>query len=131
MIQRIQSLCLFFSGISSLVIIYSAPIFEMDGIFLTLNTEDYQYAKISLLGSAIISIYTIFQFKNRKKQSILTKLARLLILTCIVLIFLKIEENMNVAFGFYFLLIPFLTLLMAGYFIRKDEKLVKSADRIR
>ena len=110
MIQRIQSLCLFFSGISSLVIIYSAPIFEMDGIFFTLNTEDYQYANISLLGSAIISIYTIFQFKNRKKQSILTKLARLLILTCIVLIFFKIEESMNVAFGFYLLLIPFLTL---------------------
>ncbi|MBT5859362.1 MAG: DUF4293 family protein [Flavobacteriales bacterium] len=34
-------------------------------------------------------------------------------------------------YGQFFLLVPFLVLFLSSYFIKKDEKLVRSADRIR
>jgi len=50
----------------------------------------------------------------------------------LVLIFLKIEgDEIRLAYGLFLLLIPYLTLFLAGYFVKKDEKLVKSSDRIR
>ena len=131
MLQRVQSLCLFSSGIISLLILVYPPILELNGIVFVLKDFNNLIPPGSLLFSAVLSIYTIFQYRRRKLQMILTKLARLLILVCIVSLFLQIKEDINIRYGFYLLLIPFLTLLLAGYFIKKDEDLVKSADRIR
>ena len=131
MLQRVQSLCLFFSGIISLLILVYAPILELNGSVFVLKDFKNVISPGSLLFSATLSIYTIFQYRRRKLQMILTKLARLLILVCIVSLFLQAEEHINIRYGFYLILIPFLMLLLAGYFIKKDEDIVRSADRIR
>ncbi len=40
-------------------------------------------------------------------------------------------ENRDFSIGTLLLIIPFISLVAANFFIKKDEKLVKSADRIR
>ena len=94
--------------------------------------ENYKYARYALLFSASLSVYTIFQFRKRSRQILLSSFSRLLITLSLILIILEIKgEEMKFAYGLFLLLIPYLTLFLAGYFVKKDEKLVKSADRIR
>ena len=130
MIQRVQSLFFFFAAISLLVIIYYAPVLQKGDEFIWL--ENYKYARFALLFSASLSGYTIFQFRKRSRQILLSSFSRLLITLSLILIILEIKgEEMKFAYGLFLLLIPYLTLFLAGYFVKKDEKLVKSADRIR
>ena len=74
MLQRVQSLCLFFSGIISLLILVYAPILELNGSVFVLKDFNNVISPGSLLFSATLSIYTIFQYRRRKLQMILTKL---------------------------------------------------------
>ena len=131
MIQRIQSLLFLLSGIASMVIIYYAPILDDGGNLITLKDDNYEYARISLLCSVAISIYTITQFKKRKRQILLAGLSRLFILVCFVLLLWDLDPNIKVSYGSFLLFIPWISLFFAGYFIKKDDKLVKSSDRIR
>jgi hypothetical protein len=113
-----------------LVIIYYAPVLQKGDEFIWL--ENYKYARYALLFSASLSVYTIFQFRKRSRQILLSSFSRLLITLSLILIILEIKgEEMKFAYGLFLLLIPYLTLFLAGYFVKKDEKLVKSADRIR
>ena len=66
MIQRVQSLFLFFSGILSTVILFYAPVFIKPEVKLVL-IKNLQFP-LFLLLSILLSIYSIFQFKNRLKQ---------------------------------------------------------------
>ena len=130
MIQRIQSLFLLFAAITSLIIINYTPVLEQDDKLLMLH-NNFQYARVCLFLSAFITLYTIFQFKKRRRQVILSSFARLLITASLVLLLIKMNDNMRMSYGLFLLLIPYLSLFLAGYFIKKDEKLVRSADRIR
>ena len=131
MIQRVQSLLLFFAAITSVAIIYYAPVLHVGDSYITLEDKNYQYARISLLASSLFSIVAIFQFRNRKRQIILCSLSRLLITACLVLLLMKIDDRVKMFYGLFVLLVPYLTIFLAGYFIKKDDKLVRSADRIR
>ena len=130
MIQRIQSLFLAFAAITSLIIIHYFPVLQKGDEFLMMN-NNFQYARVCLYLSSFITIYTIFLYKNRRRQIILSSFARLLITGCLVLLLLEINNNMSISYGLFLLLIPYLSLFLAGRFIQKDEKLVRSADRIR
>jgi dipeptide/tripeptide permease len=85
------------------------------------------------VGLAIGMLIVIFLFKNRKLQLRLTVVG---ILVSIVIIFLYYLETKNFTDGHYALsaifsiAIPVL-LSMAARGIRKDQKLVKSLDRLR
>jgi len=99
MIQRVQSLFFFFATISLLVIIYHAPVLQKGEIFEYFNDEKYKYARFALLFSASLSVYTIFQFKNRSRQILLASFSRLLITLSLVLIILKLKgEEMKFAY---------------------------------
>ena len=39
--------------------------------------------------------------------------------------------ELNFAIGLFLFVIPYLLIILPNYFIKKDEKLVKAADRIR
>ena len=130
MIQRIQSLFLLFAAITSLIIINYTPVLEQDDKLLMLH-NNFQYARVCIFLYAFITHYTIFQFKKRRRQVILSSFARLLITASLVLLLIKMNDNMRMSYGLFLLLIPYLSLFLAGYFIKKDEKLVRSADRIR
>lgn len=129
MIQRVQSLFLFFSAIINLVILFYAPIF--------INTEDkiimidLQYPSLLLLLSALLSFFAIFQFKNRLRQLMIVNLSRLSIAISFFLLIIFKEKGNQLYYGSFLLILPYIILLISSYFIKKDEKLVRSADRIR
>jgi len=130
MIQRIQSIFFLLSALASLLIIFIAPVLSNeDGLYYLYN--DFPYLRLLLFVSAFISIYAIFQFKNRSKQRLLSSLSRLMITFFYLVVLLVYREKFNFESGLFLCIIPFLLLFLASFFIKKDEKLIKDADRIR
>ena len=131
MIQRVQSLLFFFSAICSITIIYTFPVLQ-DETTSYLLKEYFPYVRLFVFLSAALSIFAIFQFKNRKRQQLIASFSRLMItIAFFLVIFLHRGEEKFIGLGMILLLVPFITLLGANFFINRDEKLVKSADRIR
>lgn len=85
----------------------------------------------------IIGIATIFLFKNRKLQFKLANLLVLFNMFLIGLFFLLTYINGNVngtvsfEFGAFLPIIGAIFAFLAAHFIKKDEQLVRNADRIR
>ena len=130
MIQRVQSLFLFFSSILSLIILFYAPVlFNQEGQILMLKS--LRFPAIFLLISVLLSFFSIFQYKNRIKQLKLVSFARLAITLSFLLLFFTKDDSYQIYYGGLLLIIPYVILILSAYFIKKDEKLVKSADRIR
>ena len=130
MIQRIQSIFFLLSALASLLIIFIAPVLSNeDGLYYLYN--DFPYLRLLLFVSAFISIYAIFQYKNRSKQRLLSSLSRLMITFFYLVVLLVFREKFNFESGLFLCIIPFLLLFLASFFIKKDEKLIKDADRIR
>lgn len=90
---------------------------------------------------AIMSLGAIFLYKNRPMQIKLSQIGIFLnIITILGILFYyipEIEKATNVsadyvnAYGIYMPLISLLSLVLANRFIKKDEKLVNSFDRLR
>ena len=130
MIQRIQSIFFLLSALASLLIIFIAPILSNEnGLYYLYN--DFPYLRLLLFVSAFISIYAIFQYKNRSKQRLLSSFSRLMITLFYLVVLLVYREKFNFESGLFLCIIPFLLLFLASFFIKKDEKLIKDADRIR
>jgi len=131
MIQRVQSLFLFFSAIVSLVILFYAPVYiTTEGDVIIMN--ELQYPSLFLMLSILLSIFSIFQFKNRLRQIKIVSFARTAITVSFFLFIFTRDESLEVLYyGGSLLIIPYIILFLSAYFIKKDEKLVKSADRIR
>jgi len=130
MIQRVQSLFLFFSAIVSLVILFYAPVYiTTEGDVIIMN--ELQYPSLFLILSILLSIFSIFQFKNRLRQIKIVSFARTAITVSFFLFIFTRDESLEVYYGGSLLIIPYIILFLSAYFIKKDEKLVKSADRIR
>ena len=130
MIQRVQSLFFFFSAICLVIIIYTFPVLQDENISYLLK-EHFPEARLFIFLSAALSIFAISQFKNRKRQQLIASVARLMITIAFFLIVVLHKEERVFSAGLLLFFIPYLTLFLAGYFVKKDEKLVKSADRIR
>ena len=118
-----------FSIISLVVIIVNYPI-------LTDNTdkfyiENFPLIKYIILSSIFLTTYSIFQYKKLKKQRLLVSFSRFILTIGIILIVVLYKKEYNLELGFYLLLIPFIFLLISDFLIKKDQKLIKSADRIR
>ncbi|HEX4877093.1 MAG TPA: DUF4293 domain-containing protein [Chitinophagaceae bacterium] len=84
-------------------------------------------------GSLVLSTVIIFLFKNRKQQMQFCLLGMLIAAGIIALYFLQMSKLSNTTLALTSIL-PFVVL--AGYIlafrdIRKDEKLVKSLDKLR
>ena len=135
MIQRIQTLLLFFSSLCIIIIVYSEyfPVYQFEERPYFLKMDDFLYARLCLVFSAALSVLAIFQFKNRKRQLLLSGFARFLITISFALIVFLYQPSGEKIYssGTLLLIIPFISLVAANFFIKKDEKLVKSADRIR
>ena len=129
MIQRIQSLILLFSALCSLIIVFYFPVLQNDYIYVFL-TEKLSYARLCVFLSVGLNIFSIFQFRNRNRQIIVNQISKLFLsIAFIIIIFQRGELNFTI--GLFLFIIPYLLIILANYLIRKDEKLVKSADRIR
>ncbi|MBS1563288.1 MAG: DUF4293 domain-containing protein [Bacteroidetes bacterium] len=142
MIQRIQSIWLLLAAISGFLIM-KAPIFE---ITLANNTLRSVMATDSLLlfalviGIASLCVISIFLFKKRPTQFRLCILSIVLAIAAVALEVKNVEDYKSGTPGLLKgtyqpgALLPILMiifLIMAARAIYKDEKLVKSLDRLR
>lgn len=129
MIQRVQSIYMFFAVLFMIAITYFLPVLiskEGKGFF----TNHFIYAYITILVSSFLLLYSIFLFKNRKKQLLFNQISKFLLsVTFFILFFTK--GDLFPARGMFVFIIPYVLILLANRFIKKDEKLVQSADRIR
>jgi archaellum biogenesis protein FlaJ (TadC family) len=130
MIQRVQSLFFFFSAICSVTIVYAFPVLQDESTSYLLK-EHFADARLFVFLSVALSVFAIFQFRNRKRQQLIASAARLMITIAFFIIVFFYREERTFDIGLFLFFIPYLTLFLAGYFVKKDEKLVKSADRIR
>ncbi len=158
MIQRIQSVYLFVASIL-LVVLFFVPVANFLGDFayyklflthiesLTPGTEalfsDAFFYPLMILNGLIIGVglFTIFKFKNRKNQIKLVNLnVFLTIILLMGLLFYYVpttEKATSVTadymgqFGVYLPLITLVLFILASKAIRKDERLVRSEDRLR
>ena len=131
MIQRIQTIFFLLASISSIAIIYYVPVLN-NGINEFLLKDHFVYSRVSLLFSAILSLYCIFLYKNLKKQKLMSSFARLMVtISLFLLVYVDSQKKLMIDTGFFLLILPFIFLFVANLYIKRDQKLIKSADRIR
>ncbi|MEN9522775.1 MAG: hypothetical protein RL065_1152 [Bacteroidota bacterium] len=144
MIQRIQTVYLFLASIClALVYFFSlwSCVFNLESnhIIYQLKISAHLPLLLMLAIALTISIISIFYFKNRKKQIWLcfTSLISITIFILLVNYYIndakKTYEFISSAYSLAALL-PFAAITfiaLAIWNIRKDEKLIKSLDRLR
>jgi len=129
MIQRFQSLILLLSALCSLIIVFYFPVLQNGDIYVFLK-ETLSYSRLCVFLSVGLNIFSIFQFRNRNRQIIINQISKLFLsFAFIIIIFQRGELNFTI--GLFLFIFPYLLIILANYLIRKDEKLVKSAERIR
>lgn len=138
MIQRIQTLWLFLSASTS-ILIWLIPVFSDDSGNIVFNTDSSLFLMLTVISSGLVSFATIFLFKKRGTQKQLIVLNFCLALAIILLEYFEVMNfkiKMGILQGHWQLsaILPFfiLTFLILAYRgIRKDEKLLDSTDRLR
>lgn len=135
MIQRKQSVFLFFSGIISIVSVWFADLWKSAAHWI--QPEDNIMTLILFLFSAFISLATIFLFKNRALQlrlNMVNIILNILLIGYLAYGLSKLPGGFSGSEKGIGLLVPLLSvalLFTANRYIQKDEKLVKSIDRFR
>lgn len=98
------------------------------------------YIGIVAIISAALAIYSLLQYKNRKKQLLINMINALMMASTLGLaVYTSFQANESFnptvggAFliGFYSIVFGLIMNLIANRFIRKDEMLIRSVDRIR
>lgn len=141
MIQRIQTVWLFLAALVMACIFYF-PVYKFSSPTQLPMTIGNDFVGIILAGiSIVLSLVTIFRFKNRKNQVGLTWLNILVTIGLQAWLFFKVTNFRNDPanstlqgyfwIGMFLPLVTLILLFMAKSGIRKDEKLVKSLDRLR
>lgn len=157
MIQRIQTILLLLAGVALVLLLNDAFKFATldqeaeivaeaaastsfaDGEF---TLDDHMILILAAIGGAMLAFLTILLFKNRKLQITLTKVFIFISLIINGLIFFLlykdleiVQDNIDVDFtirtGSFMPLIAIILGYFALRFIQKDDKLVKSMDRLR
>jgi hypothetical protein len=141
MIQRIQTIWLLLTAAAAFLTLkfplYSGNIIE-DGQpkkFTAFTAQNNLLLLILTVGVGLASLIAIFLYKNRKLQLrvILATLAVSVINLVLYFLqtrkFIAVESNYGLAAILAIVIPVFLLLAIRG--IRKDEKLVKSLDRLR
>jgi glucan phosphoethanolaminetransferase (alkaline phosphatase superfamily) len=155
MIQRIQSLYLLLAAIAAsvmfffpLAVFYGDHNFQMYVYQLSffdpnpsLNVSDFFL--LPLLGMVILiiflSILSLLSFKNRKRQLTLVKVNMaftLILLAGFFLGYMRLLEGYvgnapEYQFASFMPILVFLFLVLANRGVQKDEKLIRSMDRLR
>jgi hypothetical protein len=159
MIQRIQTVFLFLVAIA-MIFVLIFPIWNQVNLELNqmmtldawslftvdLTTDEIVSAQnkmfIAILAviSAAIALFSIFQYRNRTKQMFLNMVNSIVMVINVGLIIWTSHQanetfnpGVNGAFviGFWAIFAGMIMNLLANRFIRKDEMLVRSVDRIR
>ncbi|WP_445732785.1 DUF4293 domain-containing protein [Mariniflexile sp.] len=136
MLQRIQTVYLLIAAIVSAGLIFVLHLWVTDGEVVVYAKDNLLYLGL-FLGSALLSILTIFKYKNRKSQFML---GRLNIILNFILLGFFVYQSLNVSgetavsekgIGMLLPIVSIVLLALANKAIKKDEELVKSVDRLR
>ena len=143
MIQRIQTIYLFLASIVSggLIFVFNLWNTLKEQIFvLDLLQEElvaFKLIPFMFIASAILSILTVFLFKDRKLQFVIGRvivLINLFLLALLIYLSLTLSGETSVSekgIGMFLPILVILLTVLANKAIKKDEDLVKSADRLR
>lgn len=139
MIQRIQTVWLFlaalFAGLTYKFPFYTGNVINKENVHLyeKLLASSNFLVLIFTAGLGAGAIFIIFMYKNRKQQIWLTVAAAVLSIINILLYFTELKKfttgSMSLTSVFALAIPVFLVLAINGMW--KDEKLVKSLDRLR
>lgn len=157
MLQRIQTIWLLLASLALLSLFLFPYVSYIDLVGLgkmifitgeygavnneTVKSEGYILQVIVTIILALVPLFTIFQFKHRKLQ--LKLIYGEIALICLFAVWLFVSATntlslinqhvnaQNIGVGFFLLPMAIIFLIMAIDGIRKDEKLIKSADRLR
>lgn len=159
MIQRIQTIFLFLVAVAMLLVTYfpiwtQVNVDQTESLKLTAwsmthmdvtnntvieETGTYYIGALAILA-ALIALYSLSQFKTRTKQMFLNMINSLvMVINLGIIVYITYSYNLDFnpmasgafMFGFYTIIVAMIFNIVANRFIRKDELLVKSVDRIR
>jgi len=157
MLQRIQTIWLLLTAITILGLFLFPYVSYIDlvglgrkimvtGVYSAVNNEVVKQESnvlqtIATVILGFIPLLTIFMFKNRKAQLLLIYVEIVLIALFGVWLFVAANHTLglisqqitasNIGVGLFLLPVAIIFLAMAIGGIRRDEKLIKSADRLR
>ncbi|WP_159017864.1 DUF4293 domain-containing protein [Algibacter sp. L3A6] len=136
MLQRIQTVYLLVAAGISAGLIFVFNLWTTNTDELVFAIDDILYFGL-FLGSAVLSLISIFMFKNRQLQFVL---GRLNIILNFILLGFFVYQSLNLSgetavsekgIGMLLPLVSIVLLALANKAIKKDEDLVKSVDRLR
>ena len=135
MLQRIQSIWLLLATVCSFLTLkfefYAGT--DLLGQAAKLNAQTSLLLTILAAGVGVASLISIFLFKQRKLQMRVAGIAFVVAAAFITLLFLQFKfftsGTISLWSVFYFAIPVFLLLAIRG--IWKDEKLIKSMDKLR
>lgn len=147
MIQRIQTLYLVIVLLLS-VVLFLVPVYSMETLAVLNSSTPTGLQQFTVLSNivylvlnsvaAVFALVSIFLYKNRTLQIRLCNLNMLIICIFIATIFYFADHSktnpdamVHYEIGCYFPLIQLVFTFLAMRAIRKDDELVRSADRLR
>lgn len=136
MIQRIQTIYLLISAIISggLIFVFHLWTNENDAPVFAKDNPTYL---LLFLGSALLSLISIFKYKKRQTQFVLGRLNIILnfillgLFVYLLLISSGESQISEKGVGIFIPIFSIVFLVLANKAIKKDEDLVKSVDRLR
>ena len=136
MIQRIQSIWLLLASIISFLTLklsFYSGTYLPDNLYHQLNGTQNLGLMIVTIGLGVLTLITIFLFKNRVTQLWLCIVA---ILLDLLLLFLYYQQTKDFSRGDYAFtavlhVVIIAALILAARGINKDEKLIKDSNRLR
>jgi glucan phosphoethanolaminetransferase (alkaline phosphatase superfamily) len=158
MIQRVQSIFLFLVAVAMgltlgldlwiQVVPDSEQTYKMTALFMqhydasdaTLSSSSNWYISALAAFAGLLAIISIFQYRNRARQMMLNMVNSLMMVGLVAVVFLitnGVNKEIGAAdngvyqLGFWAILVAMVCNMLANRFIRKDEALIKSVDRIR
>ncbi|SFF33843.1 DUF4293 domain-containing protein [Flavobacterium xueshanense] len=137
MIQRIQTIYLLLAFVVTGILLFFIPLWTMS------DNKEYYFMQSQvytiLLGlSTTLSLLSIVSYKKRQNQFVI---GRLNIILNLILLGLFVYRSLNLSgetvtvsekgIGMFLPVVAIVLLVLANKAIKKDEDLVKSADRLR
>ena len=129
MLQRIQTIWILLSVLAAVFLFITGEDVDVFGSFPIID--------ISSVVLVLLGTFSLFSFKNRKRQIMLNNIS-IFINALLIGILAYWLQNLSGGIDFpekgiepVFPSVAVICLLLANVFIKKDERLVKSVDRLR
>ncbi len=134
MIQRIQSVYLFLAAICSGIVIFFMPLFQFEGKDYMILQDPIFFGMTVL--STLISIFSIFRYKNRQQQVVSGRINIILNFVFFGMLMYMFYDTFakdggSLGTGAFIPLAVVILVTLANRGIMKDETLVRAADRLR